>query len=66
MKIKIHDIEWDTDGELPEKFGLPTEVILDCITEAQLTEDEDAALADHLSDEYGFCVKNFYYTVLQA
>ena len=45
---------------------MQSEVILDCITEAQLTEDEDATLADHLSDEYGFCVKNFYYTVLEA
>ena len=66
MMIKVHDIEWDTDGELPEKFGLPSEVILEGIPEELLTEDGDGSLADRLSDEHGFCVKNFYYTILQA
>ena len=40
------NIVWDTDGEFAE---LPTEVEIDPII-----HEED--VADHLSDEYGFCI----------
>lgn len=47
--MKITNIDWDTDGESIE--GLPTEVIIN----QHIDED---AVADYLSDEYGFCIKS--------
>ena len=48
--MKITNIDWDTDDEPIE--GLPTEVTI--------SEDiEPDAIADYLSDQYGFCIKGF-------
>ena len=47
--MKITNIDWDTDDEPIE--GLPTEVTI--------SEDiEPDAIADYLSDQYGFCIKS--------
>ena len=43
------NIEWDTDGEdvvLPSEVEIPDNI-------------EEDAIADYLSDEYGFCVFGF-------
>ena len=49
--MRITDIEWDLDdGE--SDYALPKTVTLDKFIE----EDE---IADYLSDEYGYCVRNF-------
>jgi hypothetical protein len=64
MKIKIHDIQWDTDGKSAKKLGLPKEIILEGVTQELLDEDGDGDLADLVSSKYGFCVNNFYYTVI--
>lgn len=52
MKIKIYDIDWDTDGEIIE--DLPTEIIVEDSAVGSLDD-----VADYLSDEYGFCVFSF-------
>jgi len=46
IRIMITNIEWDTDGESVE---LPTEHELCC----------EGAIADDLSDVYGWCTKSF-------
>ena len=58
-KIKLYNIEWDTDGEVID--DLPTEVIIDNPTEemCESVGGFDDVLADYLSDEYGFCVFGF-------
>ena len=52
MKIKIYDIDWDTDGEVVD--DLPTEIIVEASAVGSLDD-----IADYLSDEYGFCVFSF-------
>ena len=52
----IYDIEWDTDDMTQSELGLPSCVLLEC-------EDEDA-IADALSDTFGFCVETFDYDAL--
>lgn len=47
--MKITDIKWETDGE---EVDLPTEV------EVPDSLNEDA-IADHLSDNYGWLVDSF-------
>jgi hypothetical protein len=64
MRVKIHDIEWDTDGKSAKRLGLPSEIILEGVTQELLDEDGDGDLADLISDQYGFCTKTFFYTVL--
>ena len=57
-KIVISSIKWDTDGM---KVDLPRKVVIDNPSE-DLLEDAEMyadAIADYLSDEYGFCVENF-------
>ena len=58
MKILITDIDWDTDGE---NVYLPKQVLIDNPSPDLLAdiEGDTGALADYLSDEYGFCVNGF-------
>lgn len=49
----IYDIKWDTDGVEQSEYELPSNMLLEC-------EDADA-IADTLSDKYGFCVESFNY-----
>lgn len=66
MKVKLHDIEWDTeiDGEIIE-VDLPSEMILE--VEAEPGEEEhiihDEAL-DKASDETGWCIRSCLITIL--
>ena len=57
IKVKVWDIDWDTDGEnVPE---LPSETILE-IEDIDGLGVDDQDVADELSDRYGFCVNSFY------
>ena len=49
--LKVTNIKWDTDGQ---EVDLPTE-----ITITRDVIESDDAIADYLSDEYGWCVENF-------
>ena len=56
VKVKVWDIDWDTDGEkVPE---LPNEASFEMKDDGFGISDED--IADELSDEYGYCVNAFY------
>ena len=63
--IKASEIVWDTYDENegveldPRELGLPTEVVIEA-DEEQYKElmEEWGAVADYLSDEYGFCVNS--------
>ena len=52
--VRISDIEWDTDGDKDALAELPTSVDLN-----EFIEEDN--VVDYLSDEYGYCVKNFAY-----
>lgn len=53
IKVKVWDIDWDTDVEnVPE---LPSETMLELEDIDGLGVD-DQDVADELSDRYGFCV----------
>ena len=57
IKVKVWDIDWDTDGEnVPE---LPSETMLELEDIDGLGVD-DQDVSDELSDRYGFCVNSFY------
>lgn len=57
IKVKVWDIDWDTDVEnVPE---LPSETMLELEDIDGLGVD-DQDVADELSDRYGFCVNSFY------
>lgn len=49
---KAIDIEWETDGE---EVNLPTDVKLP----PEIDEDDDDAICDYLSDEYGWLVISY-------
>lgn len=61
--FKVFNINWDTkdDGSTSESkdFSLPEVYILS----VSLEEDDDIGyiLASALSDEFGFCVNDFYF-----
>lgn len=58
MKVRFHDIVWDTDGE---QVDLPTEVTLEVEPDTVLPEEA----ADTLSDKFGWCVQSVDYTILK-
>lgn len=61
----VFQVEWDTDGEspdLPNEFTTTYEFpenVVDAILE---TVDHDA-LVEALTDEYGYCISSYSYTV---
>lgn len=59
MNFKVTNIDWDTDGNKEDFDSLPqlAFVALDNI-------DNIDNIADALSDAYGWCVKGFFYEVL--
>ena len=63
MTIKVHDIEYDTDGR---DVDLPSEMILDGISEDDLTEEGSSNIAERISEYTGECVLTFHYTVIEA
>lgn len=48
--MKAVNIQWDTDGDEEALASLPTEVEIP----ETITEDDDA-ISDWLSDQFGFC-----------
>lgn len=72
VKVKIEDIQWDTDGVSPDEIGLPanTEVTVDVTGRlradeikpnfSEMTRDAarvlDELVCDALSDMSGYCV----------
>lgn len=51
--FRVTDIQWDTDGTDFDVVGLPESVHIN------IPDDEDeGAIADALSDEFGFCIKS--------
>lgn len=61
MKVKVFDIDWDTDGEDVE---LPSEIEVEVDDEFADDEDElSEVIGDYLSDEYGFCHFGFDYSL---
>ena len=63
MIIRIYDIDWDTDGELPEKLDLPNseEVELDVPDGYELTDEDLEDVIDTLSDRYGYAIVGYDY-----
>lgn len=62
-KILVTDIDWDA----PDEVGLPNEMILEDPT-GELSKDVDGysdEIADALSDESGWLVKNFHAEVFE-
>ncbi len=54
MHYRVHEIEYDTDGE---QVDLPSELVLELGDDA----DPSLELADAVSDRTGFCVKAFQF-----
>jgi hypothetical protein len=67
-KLRLHSIEWDTDGENPD---LPDEVVVTA-DDTGIDVPEDGSekhvwsieLADYLSDKHGWCVRSFGFEVV--
>lgn len=59
VNVEIYDIEWDDDGE---DVDLPTEV--DATIEYSDGDEMDDLISDYLSNEYGYCVDDFIYDVV--
>ncbi len=67
MKIKCTDIEWATEDEeifdtLPQEVGVDLDQVED-FDDEDITEDNSSIIADHLAEEYGFCVYSFNYQI---
>lgn len=59
VNVKIYDIEWDDNGE---DIDLPAEV--NATIEYDNGDDLSKIISDWLSDEYGYCVDDFTYDVI--
>ncbi len=64
FKIRVYDIDWETDDE---DVDLPTEVIIDDLPADEMEEllSLDGDIADELSDRYGFLVNSFIVEVIR-
>ncbi len=54
MKIKITNIDWDTDKH---NVDLPQQV--------ELEVDHEDEIADKLSDKYGWCIYKLNYEIIE-
>ena len=65
MQIKLHDIEWDTDGK---DVDLPSEVwVNNSFPNGHiLTEEDLLELTDKVSDEYGWYINTLNYTAFDS
>jgi hypothetical protein len=59
MKIRIFNINYDTDGQ---KIQLPKEIIFDQIS---ANTDINSEIADMISDKTGFCVNSFSLEIIK-
>lgn len=62
-KIRVYNIDWDTDGDNDIKNTLPDELLLnteylDIQDDENIYEIEDV-VSEYLSDEYGYCHYGF-------
>ena len=64
-KIKVYDIDWDTDGNSATKKKLPKEIIIEIpehikiVDWENINEDDECEvedMIDHAFDEVWFCV----------
>ena len=63
MKVYVHDIKWDTDGDNDLLKELPTESILQFdMLEEEIDED---FISDYISDLTGFCHFGFKYEIIE-
>jgi len=60
MKVKVFDIDYDTDKQTAKM--LPQTIIID-VADAELEELRDE-LADYVSDETGFCINGCSYEIV--
>jgi hypothetical protein len=51
MLFKVHDIEWECDGENPQDLNLP-------VTLVQIESDGIEEVIDDLSNQYGFLIES--------
>ena len=63
MKLDVHDIKWDTDGDNNPLKELPTESVLQFdMSEEEIDED---FISDYISDLTGFCHFGFEYEIIK-
>lgn len=60
--MKAIEIKWDTDGDKTALAELPREVEIPKEVEAEFMDNDEDAIADWLSDEYGYCMFGFSLT----
>lgn len=65
MKIHITEIDWDFDDENC-CVAPPVDIVDDIpdITDDMPNDEKDDAVANWLSDTYGWCVNGFQYTII--
>lgn len=61
MKIKIYNIDWDTDGE---DIDLPTEETFE-IDDDYLMDNIAEEMDDYLSEKYGYCVDGYFSKIIK-
>lgn len=62
MKYLVNRIKWDTDGSPRRACNLPASVRVDegvLEENGYLDEELDGAIANFLSDQFGYCVESF-------
>ena len=57
MKVKVMNIDWDTDGE---SVDLPTQVEIDMNADSEFP----FYIADAVSDRYGFCINSLTFEIV--
>lgn len=58
MKVRVFDIQWDTDGDKELLATLPAEMYI------EVEEADDDEISDAISNEIGFCHFGFDYEIL--
>lgn len=58
MKVRVFDIQWDTDGDKELLATLPAEMYI----EAENADDDK--ISDAISNEIGFCHFGFDYEII--
>ncbi len=60
MKVRVFDIDWDTDEEAVD---CPTEVVIEIPEDSEYDLDED--LGGILTEAYGWCINGCNYEVIK-
>ncbi len=65
VRVRVYDIEWDTDGKkvrLPQRFALDLDI---CDIEDEIHAEGDikgtieGQIENHMDEKYGFCHNGF-------